>query len=116
MDSPWSQHTPTKLEFLTQLAAIGPNWPYTLLQLNGDTCHVPLSKEGHLSVLAEEHTTHAPYRRIQQLEVCQLLSSASQVVYPEGLNGLQVLVIMTLPESHVSQGVTRLKCKSTFLK
>ena len=60
------------------------------------------------SVLAEEHTSHVSYRRIQQLEVCQLLSSGSQVVYPEGLNGCQVPVIMTLPES-LSQGMTMLK-------
>ena len=26
---------------LTQLASIGPNWPYALVQLNRDACHVP---------------------------------------------------------------------------
>ena len=82
---------------LTQLASTGANWPYAMVQLNGDACHVPLPKEGHLSVLAEEHTSPVPYRRIQQLEVCQLLSSGFQVVYPEGLNGCQVPVITTLP-------------------
>ena len=102
-------------EQLTQLATTGPNWPYALVQLNGNTCHVPLPKDGHLSVLAEEHTSHVPYGKIQQLEVHQLLSSGSQVVYPEGLNGCQVLVIMTLPES-LSQGVTMLKGESTFLQ
>ena len=102
-------------EQLTQVASTGPNWPYALVQLNGDACHVPLPKEGHLSVMAEEHTSHVPYRKIQQLEVCQLLSSGSQVVYLEGLNGCQVWVIMTLPES-LSQGVTMLKGKSTFLQ
>ena len=94
-------------EQLIQLASTGPNWPYALVQLNGDACHVPLPKEGHLSVMAEGHTSYVPYRRIQQLEVCQLLSSGSQVLYPEGLNGCQVPVIMTLPES-LSQGVTML--------
>ena len=102
-------------EQLTQLASTGTNWPYTLVQLNGDTHHVPLPKEGNLSVLAEEHTSHVPYGRIQLLEVHQLLSSGSQMVYLEGLNGCQVLVIMTLPES-LSQGVTMLKGKSTYLQ
>ena len=102
-------------EQLTQLASTGPNWHYTLVQLNIDACHVLLPKEGHLSVMAEEHTSHVPHRRIQQLEVCQLLSSGSQVVYPEGLNGGRVLVIMTRPES-LSQGMTMLEGKSTFLQ
>ena len=34
---------------------------------------------------------------------------------PEGLNGCQVPVIMTLPES-LSQGMTMLKCESTFIR
>ena len=78
---------------LTQMASTGPNWPYTLVWLNGDTHHVPLPKEGHLSVMAEGSTSHVPYGRICQLEACQLLSSGSQVVYPQGLNGCQVLVM-----------------------
>ena len=77
----------TAAKKLTQLASTGPNWSYTLVQLNGDTCHVLLPKEGHLSVLVEKGTSHAPCRRIKQLEVCQLLGSGSQVVYPKGLNG-----------------------------
>ena len=100
---------------LIQLASTGAKWPYAVVQLNGDAHHVPLPKEGHLSVLAEEHTSLVPYGRIQQLEVCQLLSPGSQVVYPEGLNGHQVLVIMTLPES-LSQGMTMLEGKLTFLQ
>ena len=76
---------------------------------------MPSPKEGHLSVMAEEFTSHVPYGRIQHLEVCQLLSSGSQVVYPEGLNGCQVLVITTLPES-LSKGVTMLGGKSAFLQ
>ena len=100
---------------LTKLASTGPNWPYPLVQLNGDTCHVPLPTEGHLSVMAEGSTSSVPYRMICQLEVHQLLSSGSQVVYPEGLNGCQVLVITTLPKS-LSNGVTMLKGKLTFLQ
>ena len=100
---------------LAQLASTGPNWPYALVQLNGDAHHVPLPKEGHLSVMAEESTTHVPYGRICQLEVSQLLSSGSWVVYPEGLDGCQVLVIPTLPES-LSNGLTMLEGESTFLQ
>ena len=103
------------VEQLTQLASTGPNWPYALVQLNGDAHHVPLPKEGHLSVMVEESTSHVPYRRIHQLEVCQLLSSGSWVVYLEGLNGCQVLVIMTLPKS-LSNGMTMFKDKATFLQ
>ena len=76
---------------------------------------MPLPKEDHLSILAKELTSHVPYRRIQQVEVCQLLSSGPQVVYSEGLNGCQVPVITTLPES-LSQGMTMLEGKSTFLQ
>ena len=71
-------------EQLTQLASTGPNWLYTLVWLNGDAHHMPLPKEGDLSVLAEECTSLVPCGRIQQLVVCQLLSSGSQVVYPAG--------------------------------
>ena len=100
---------------LAQLASTGPNWPYTLVQLNGDTCYMPLPTKGHLSGMAEGCTSNVPYGKIHQLEVYQLLSSGSQVVNLEGLNGCQVLVIMTLPES-LSNGMTMLKGKSTFLQ
>ena len=104
----------TAAKQLTQLGSTGANWPYALVQLNGNACHVPLPKKGHLSVLAEEGTSHVPCRRIQQLEVPQLLSSGFQVVCPEGLNGCQV-PMMTLPES-LSQAMTLLRSKSTFLQ
>ena len=77
--------------------------------------NVPLPKEGHLSVMGEEHTSHVPYRRIQQLEVNQLLRSGSKVVYLEGLNGCQASVITTLPES-LSNGVTMLEGKQLSYK
>ena len=95
---------------LPQLASTGPNWPYALVQLNRDAHHVPLPKEGHLSIMAEESTCHVSYG-----EICQLLSSDSRVVYPEGLNGCQVLVVMTLSEL-LSNGMTMLEGGSTFLQ
>ena len=62
---------------LTTLASSGPDWPYVLVWLNGDTCHMPLNREGHLGVLPEGGTNGAACRRISQLEVCQLLSCRS---------------------------------------
>ena len=100
---------------LTQLASTGPNWPYALVQLNDDACHMPLPTEGHLSVMTEGNTSNVPCRKICQLEVHQLLGSGSWVVYPEGLNGCQVPVIMSLPES-LSNSMTMLKGESTFLQ
>ena len=55
---------------LTALVSSGPNWPYALVQVNGDTCHVPLPREGHLSSLPEGGTNSAACRRVIQLEVC----------------------------------------------
>ena len=100
---------------LAQLAFTGPNWPYALVQLNGDAHHVPLPNEGHLSVMAEGSASSVPYGRICQLEVCQLLSSGFQIVYLEGINGCQVPVRTTLPES-LSNGMTMLEGESTFLQ
>ena len=59
--------------------------------------------------------SNVPYGKICQLKVHQLLSSGSQVVYLEGLNGCQMLVIKILPES-LSNGMTMLKGESTFLQ
>ena len=61
-------------EQLAQLASTGPNWPYALVWLNVDVCHMPLPNKGHLSIMAEGSTSSVPYGRICQLEVCQLLS------------------------------------------
>ena len=63
----------------------------------------------------EGSTSNIPCRRIHQLVVCQLLSSGSQVVYLEGLNGCQIPVVMSPPES-LSRGVTILEGESTFLQ
>ena len=76
---------------------------------------MPLPIKGHLSVMAEGSTSNVPCGKIWQLKVCQLLSSGFWVVYPEGFNGCQVLVITTLPES-LSNGMTMLKGESTFLQ
>ena len=89
-------------EVVKQLAPLIPtrsDWPYALVWLNADACHAPLPKEGHLSILMEGGTSSAACRQISQLDVCQLLSSGSQVIYPVGLNGCEVPVILSLPKS-----------------
>ena len=83
---------------LTPLISTGPDWPYTLVQLNRDAHHAPLPMEGHLSIMVERSTSSVDCRSISQLEVHQLLSLSSQVIYPVGLNGCQVPMIMSLPE------------------
>ena len=75
---------------LTPLISTGPDWPYALVQLNRDSCHVLLPKEGHLSILVEGSTSIVACRRISQLEVHQVLSLGSQAIYPVGLNGCEV--------------------------
>ena len=60
-------------------------------------------------------TSRATCRRVSQLEVCQLLSSGSQVVYPVGLNGCEVPVIAFPPGSQ-AKGVNLLRDKSIYLK
>ena len=83
---------------LTPLISTGPDWPYALVQFNGDAHHVPLPTKGHLSIMVEGGTSSVACGRISQLEVCQLLSSGSQVIYLVGLNGCQVPMITSLPE------------------
>ena len=64
---------------LTTWVSSGSNWPYSLVQLNEDICHVPLPKEGHLGILPEGGTDSTACRRISQLEACHLLISGLQV-------------------------------------
>ena len=52
---------------LTALVSSGPNWPYSLVQLNGDTCHAPLPRERHPSILPEGGTNSTTCRRVSQL-------------------------------------------------
>ena len=92
---------------LTPLIPTWPDWSYALVQLNTDTCHVVFPKEGHLNILVEGDTSIATCGQISQLDVCQLLSSGSQVIYPVGLNGCEVPVVMSLPEM-LAKGMTML--------
>ena len=60
--------------------------------------HTPLPKDKHLGILPKGKAEESLYRQISQLEVYQLLSVGPQVVYPVGLNGLDQLVTINLPE------------------
>ena len=83
----------------------GPNWPHAFVWLNKDTHHAPLPREGHLGVLTEGGTNSTTCRWISQLEVCQLLTSDLQVIYPMGLNGCEAPMIVLLPKS-LARGTT----------
>ena len=84
---------------LTLLASSRSDWPYMFVQFNGDTCHMPLPKEGHLSTMMEGTPSNILCRRSHQLEVHQILHSEARVVYPEELNGCLVQVIASLSKA-----------------
>ena len=98
----------------TVLVSGGPTWPYTLVQFSGDTHHVPLPKEDHLCVLIEGGTNSAICGQISHLEVCPLLHSHLQVVYPMGLNGCQAPTIVCPPKS-LARGANLLGDKPIYL-
>ena len=100
---------------LTPLPSTGPDCPYTLVWLNRDACHMPLPKEGHLSIQVTGGTSNTACRRVSQLQVCQLLSWGSQIVYLVGLNGCEVPVIASPPEP-MAKGVNLLSGKPIYLK
>ena len=100
---------------LTTWVSSGHNWPYTLVQLNKDTCHAPFPKEGHLGILPQGGAVMTTCKRISQLEVCQLLVSGLQVTYPVGLNGHEDPIITSLPKS-LANGISLSGGKSIYLK
>ena len=100
---------------LTAWVSSWPDWPYALVQLHEDTCHVPLPKEGHLGILPQRGAEMTACGRISQLEVCQLLISSWQVAYPIGLNGHEEPIITSLPES-LTNGISLTGGKSIYLE
>ena len=100
---------------LTAWVSSGPDSPYALVQLNKDTCHVPLPKEGHLGILPQGGTDMTTYGRISQLEVYQLLISGLQVTYLVGLNGCKGPIITTLSES-LPNGISLMGGRSVYLE
>ena len=80
---------------LTTCTSSGIDWPYALAQLYDSPCHTPLPKDGHPTSEGVEETACG---WISQLEVCKLLATSSQVIYPVILNGYDEPIITTLPE------------------
>ena len=116
--NPCQARVPTMEEAVRELTAwvsSGPNWPYTLVQLNEDTHHASLPKEGHLGILPEGGTDSATSGRISQLEVHQLLISGQQVTYPVGLNGHEIPIITSLPE-FLTNDISLTGGKSVYLE
>ena len=114
---PYQARAPTieeAVKLLTLLLSLGLT-VLTLVQFNGDACHVPLPKEGQLSIQVAGGTGSTACRRVSQLQVHQLLSSGSQVVYPAGLNGCEVLLITSLLEP-MAKGINLLNSKPIYLK
>ena len=75
-------------------------------------CHSP---RGQLSIQVMGGTGSTACRRVSQLQVCQLLSSGSQVVYPQGLNGCEVPLI-TSPLEPMAKRINLLSGKPIYLK
>ena len=100
---------------LTAWISSGLNWPYTLVQLNEDTHHVPLPKDGHLGIMPQGGTDMTACRRISQLEVHQLFISGLQVTYPVGLNGCEDPIITSLPKS-LPNGISPTGGRSVYLE
>ena len=100
---------------LSTWVSSGPDWPYALVQLNEDTCHAPLPKEGHLGIPLQGGTDMTACRRISQLEVCQLLISGLQVAYPIRLNGHKDPIITSLSKS-LANGISLMGGRSIYLE
>ena len=100
---------------LTAWVSSGPDWPYALVQLHKDTCHVPLPKEGHLGILPQRGAEMTACRRVSQLEVHQLLISGLHFAYPIGLNGCEEPIIPSLPDS-LANGISLTGGESVYLK
>ena len=83
---------------LTAGTSSGTDWLYVLVHLHEGTCCMPIPREGHLGVLPQIGAEATPCRQISQLEVCQLLVTGPQVIYPVGLNGQDEPIITSLPE------------------
>ena len=58
---------------LTAWASSGPNLPYSLVQMQEGTHHVPLPKEEHLGIIPQRRAEAIPCAQISQLEVHKLL-------------------------------------------
>ena len=102
------------VQTLAACPSSGSNWPYALAQLCEGSCHDPLPKDKHLGVLPQGKVEETSCRQISQLDICQLISTGPQVVYPIGLNGEDEPIITTLPEL-LSSGISIIASKHLYL-
>ena len=93
---------------------MGIDWPYALVQLCEDPHHAPLPKNKHLGILPQGKAQETFCGQISQLEVCQLLATGPQVVYPIGLNGHDKPIITTLPEP-LDSGISLIASEHIYL-
>ena len=103
------------VEMLAACPSSGTNWPYALAQLYEGSCHAPLPKDKHLGILPQGKAEETSCGWISQLDICQLLSTGSQVVYPTGLNGQDEPIITILPEL-LSSGISNITSKHLYLE
>ena len=99
---------------LTAFTSCGANWPYALAQLFENPHHAPLPKNKHLGVLPQGKVQETFCGWISQLEVCQLLATGTQVIYPVGLNGHDEPIITTIPEP-LDSGKSLIASKHIYL-
>ena len=103
------------VETLAACPSSGTDWPYALAQLYEGSHHAPLPKDKHLGILPQGKAEETSCGQISQLDVCQLLSSSPQVVYPSGLNAHDEPIITTLPEL-LSSGTSIIAIKHLYLE
>ena len=103
------------VEKLAAYPSSGRDWPYALAQQYEDPHHAPLPNDKHLGVLPQGKVEETPCGQISQLEVCQLLGTDPQVIYPIGLNGHDEPVITTLPEP-LDSGISLTTSKHIYLE
>ena len=116
--NPHQTRTSTMEEAVEKLAACpssGTDWPYVLAQLYEGSGHVPLPKDKHLGILLQGEVERTSCGWTSQLDIHQLLSAGSQVVYPTGLNRHREPIITTLPES-LSSGMSIIASKHPYLE
>ena len=102
------------VEKLVAYPSSGTNWPYILEQLYEGSGHALLPKGKHLVILPQGKAEETSCGQISQLDVCQLLSTGPQVVYPSGLNGKNKPIITTLSEP-LSSSISMLSSEHPYL-
>ena len=102
------------VETLAACPSSGTDWPYALAQLYDGSHHASLPKDKHLAILPHGKMEETSCGQISQLDIHQLLSTGSQVLYPAGLNGQDEPIITILPEP-VSSGISIITREHLYL-